>query len=161
MNDTGTFKVTKSGGVDVTWRGHTRHYGADALSWPHYPNGDIPHWPLHMAEKSWARDVDQIVAAQRKVVLAHTKRFGWLRHDWEREVRRLIAKEREFSRLCTEVERLIDGDEKREGGVCLVYPDDDVGVLRIVGEIYAERRRKKEAIGNSVGRMTGNSAVSP
>jgi hypothetical protein len=161
MNDTGTFKVTKSGGVDVTWSDYTRHYDSNSLCQPHLPDGDIPHWPLHMAEKSWATDVDKIVMAQSKVVLAYPKRFQWLRLDWEHQVRRLIAKEREHSRLCSEVERLIDADEKRAGGVCITFADDDVAVLRIVGEIYAERRRRRAGKADSAGGMPGISTVSP
>lgn len=151
MNDTGTFKVTKSGGVDVTWRGHTRHYASGALCERNYPENDIPHWPLHIGRKGWASDVGAIIAAQRAVIEAHPKRFEWLRPDWETEVRGILASEREFFDIVTAVERLISDDD--DAGLSSF--GDHATALGIARAIRAERRQRKERAG---GRQ---SAVSP
>lgn len=84
MKDVGKFKVCKSGGVDVTWRGHTSHYGLDALAMAY---DGTPNWPFHMATKSWAADIDRMIDVQKQVISEHPDRFFWLRPDWEMRVR--------------------------------------------------------------------------
>lgn len=85
MEDVGKFKVCKSGGVDVTWSGHTRHYGLWALALLELDG--TPSWPFHMAQKSWVSDIDRLIEVQKQVISEHPDRFAELRPDWETRVR--------------------------------------------------------------------------